>query len=499
MKRFISALIQPYHTLFRTFVTPLTNSGNNTISIINVSCNTPLGLNAGTPYYKDYYGSCPLQGGQCLANTKSNEYGCTFGDTLGFEQGADYVVGATYIINHPNLFLINGSYYVKFVAYSANNHVDLKTGSNFFVSGGVVGADYPPNSDVVIYIPYKGNTAGFEIITQPGFEFGGGSSFITFLVNFIVFLIPLFIFIALWVFFGRQRREPKVPHELMGLPNEQRKPWEVSAYFSPPVGSPKRLLYPTLMLDFYRRKIIDVKYIDKGLLNKKTLVKINNDPGDLDDIESSFLKILNDIKGGASQYSEGDYFDVNKAAKQFSMRYMLRADFMAISKQIKDDAKPFVSMIGMKIFTGLIVLMFFASYLLTNWVLTISSIVMIILVAITQAKSPLLVKYDKDFYEEYEQWTAFKNGLSHMPSMKSSKADAVVLWEKYLVYATALGVAEKVLKQFEGVDGIDAGRLRTYSGVYIAGAAFSTSVAGGSGGGGGVGGGGAGGGGGGGR
>ena len=493
---------QPYHTLFRTFTSPIVSPGysnNNSVSITSVGCS------AGTPYYRTQSGSCYTfqstgTNNACMPNTENNEYGCTFGDVLGFNQGTTYTVTATYIINSTNLFLINGKYYTKFVPYSAGNHYNLETGSNFLINGTVVaGSDYLPNQDVILYIPYEGSTQGFNIIQQNGFGFSNGqSSMSMYLENLLLFMIPVILFVAVWFAFAKKKKEPPAPSQLSDLPNE-RKPWQVSVYFNPPLLRMAKDFYATLMLDFYRRKIIDINYVDKGAFNKRTWVKINKDAEELDDVEKGYLEVLENIRDGASDKNrDGEYFDVNGAAAQFTMRYKIRSKMIGLSKLVKDDSKQFVKMTGTYLYHTAAIILIFGSIYLHEIILAISSIIMLAVSTVLQLKTPILINYNQDFYEEYEQWMAFKNGLSHLYTIKNSKADAIVMFDKYLVYATALGVADKVLKQFKALNLIDETKFRNYSGVYIASASFSRSFAastgsGGGGGGGGVGGGGGGG------
>ena len=51
--------------------------------------------------------------------------------------------------------------------------------------------------------------------------------------------------------------------------------------------------------------------------------------------------------------------------------------------------------------------------------------------------------------EEYEKWRALYNFLNDMTLMKEKTVIELPLWEKYLVYATAFGIADKVIKALE--------------------------------------------------
>lgn len=51
--------------------------------------------------------------------------------------------------------------------------------------------------------------------------------------------------------------------------------------------------------------------------------------------------------------------------------------------------------------------------------------------------------------DEKEQWKAFKKYMEDFSLLKDKEVPALVVWEKYLVFATAFGISEKVLKQLK--------------------------------------------------
>lgn len=53
--------------------------------------------------------------------------------------------------------------------------------------------------------------------------------------------------------------------------------------------------------------------------------------------------------------------------------------------------------------------------------------------------------------DEKEQWKTFKKYMEEFSLLKDKEVPALVLWEKYLVFATAFGISEKVLKQLKVV------------------------------------------------
>ena len=53
--------------------------------------------------------------------------------------------------------------------------------------------------------------------------------------------------------------------------------------------------------------------------------------------------------------------------------------------------------------------------------------------------------------DEKEKWVGLKNYMEDFSMMKEKEVPELILWEKYLVFATAFGIADKVLKQLKVV------------------------------------------------
>lgn len=51
--------------------------------------------------------------------------------------------------------------------------------------------------------------------------------------------------------------------------------------------------------------------------------------------------------------------------------------------------------------------------------------------------------------DEREQWKAFKKYMEEFSLLKDKEVPALAIWEKYLVFATAFGISDKVLKQLK--------------------------------------------------
>ena len=280
----------PYHTLFRNFQSSIGTINDkyikNSILINSVKCQE------GSAYFRraGYCYQSPDFTKQvaCQQYTEDNEYGCTFGDFYGFKSGKDYWISSELILNPENLFKINGEYYIKFIAYGANNHNPLKIGNDFNIKGDAVYKnEYASGEYVIIYILYDGDISKYNEIDKPDFEYGTDKTssltpayviLLNYLKTIFVFLIPAILFFCSWIFFGKELKEEDVPDQLSQNPTE-RKPWEVAAYFNPPFAKIDKNFYSAMLLDFSRRKIIDIQLMkNKTFFSNKDeiYIKIND-------------------------------------------------------------------------------------------------------------------------------------------------------------------------------------------------------------------------------
>lgn len=479
-----------YHTLFRNFETPVGIMNTGAYILINgVEC--PYGKG----YYEDYYGKLNtfLQPTFSSLYIEKNEYGCSFGSQRGFVKGGKYWIRGNYFLQPDTLIRIRGETYIKFVVYSANKHNLLIKGININITGSKVVAPNVvlANSPFIIFIPYP--PSGKEVILeQRGFDFENSKSFF----SIFLFLLPAIVVYLIWHFYGQETIEGDYPNEMSMYPKE-RKAWEIHSFFNPPFSSINENFIPTMLMDFYNRKLIDIK-----TEKKDTKIKIISKGEGLDEIESVFMDFLEAVRDESDE--EGAYFSLKKS---FISGFKINKSvilFEKIKETIIKKSKDYIehgafSMIALLF----VVVLFMMVYNVIPWIMLVPGIITAILLIFTSTKTALFIRYKKGYYDEYQQWQSFKRYLSNSYSMKNSPPKGIVLWDHYLVYATALGVGEKILKVLETEGYIKKDQVTNYSGIYLTSSYFSTyspsSSGGGAGGGGFSGGGGMGGGGGGGR
>jgi uncharacterized membrane protein len=252
--------------------------------------------------------------------------------------------------------------------------------------------------------------------------------------------------------------------------------------------------FSAMLINFYHKKVIDIK------MKKKTpWIKINSGKVPLDQIERSFLHIIQDLK---HKKSENGYFNLKKDLSSFSNRMKVQTEFASLQKEVKEKGKEFIDEKGTNALAVIsIVLMILFQVpiaLLGSFLLMPLYFGLLVLFMVSSKSSPLFIRFNKSYYKEYQHWQAFRKYLSKSFSITHRDHKGVLMWDHYLVYATALGVAKKVLKEMKRANIIDTNHYNLYTGVYVSSGSFASS-SGMSGSGGGAGGGGAGGGGGGGR
>jgi hypothetical protein len=494
---------KPYHTLYRNFASPVFSKNSVNVQSKNYLKFNDVKCSAGNAYLRDYTGQCYESNQEtvsCYSYTENNEYGCTFGETLGFSKGKEYIINSEYEIHPENLFKINGDYYIKFVVYSPKNHIKL-TRDNLIVEGEVIRDEkYFPEQNVILYIPYTGEISNFNVINQADFQFDSKFKSILKGIFFLFFsLFPAIFFFFIWFFLGREISYENTPKELSTFPSNRRC-WEVAAYFNPPFSKVDKNLFASVLLNLYNKKIIDIMEKDGDIY-----VKLNKIEGDV--IERQIYYILQEGERRLKErifkkntFYEG-YFNLKKAMEDNS----LAGDFLSLKDDIKNEGKKYLKddFSGSILFCTLVLCVPFAIIVFNSTPMLILYCFSLFLVLLFSG-GVIFNKFNGEYYIEYQRWKAFKRYLKNSFSIKTATHKTVVIWNEYLIYATALGVPEKVIKELRAYNLIDQNQVNVYNGVILTSSfAFSPGAGGssfsGGGGFGGAGGGGVGGGGGGGR
>jgi len=161
---------------------------------------------------------------------------------------------------------------------------------------------------------------------------------------------------------------------------------------------------------------------------------IKNYPSKLMNLNSTFEKV------SKTQASEKGKFDTNRFNKQIvyaekNVGYILIL-IIIITASIFTIWHAYKNVQGMLITCTIISLAFFIVVTIINLILNMK---------ITTSFNGFTQKG----INEQEQWKAFKKYMEDFSYLNEKEVPELVLWEKYLVYATAFGIADKVLKQLK--------------------------------------------------
>lgn len=207
--------------------------------------------------------------------------------------------------------------------------------------------------------------------------------------------------------------------------------------------SSKKDLIFVLDRENYEKKVESLSEFEKILIDKI-----------LFDKEDSFT--IKDLNKKIRKNQEKYYYSFEKFKKEINSESQ-KYDFFDKTSKKKSD---FVYGLGCLIpFLATILTIFFQNFLYLTWL--ILSPIYIIFGSIAIRRRSFKGK------EEFDKWVAFKKFLSDFSNLKDYGPKSIVLWEKYLIYATVLGVASTVLKVlkilFPQIEDIQNGKLLAFA------------------------------------
>ena len=246
----------------------------------------------------------------------------------------------------------------------------------------------------------------------------------------------------------------------------------------------KRLDTGRIQRDAIAAIILDLCLKKKISLTNKdgtTFVKILNTSDDLKNDEREVYNLLKKAGNGEeefdiaklNQYAKKEYYeysvDINNVVNAtINNLYELKLIDKARCKlYLKWESAPIKYMLIKNIYiwviiTNIIANIFFQKQmafgmgygLLTNITYTIIGILPLILIRLYHLKKQekILKKIavlTQEGNDEKEKWQAFKRYIEDYSLLKEKDVPDLVVWEKYLVYATAFGISEKVIESLK--------------------------------------------------
>ena len=112
--------------------------------------------------------------------------------------------------------------------------------------------------------------------------------------------------------------------------------------------------------------------------------------------------------------------------------------------------------LGVYIFIAILVIIFqFSFTLLPNSIINIIKITIIVLaivnIILTKQELKRIAVYTQEGVDESAKWKGLKKYMKEFSLLKEKEVPDIVIWEKFLVYATVFGISDKVLKQLKVV------------------------------------------------
>lgn len=201
------------------------------------------------------------------------------------------------------------------------------------------------------------------------------------------------------------------------------------------------------ILDMIRKKIIKVEQTDKK--NDYILIYDSKNKLPLLEYEEHLITWLIQTVGDGQKVSLRDIKDYGKGNNTNAIAFM--EEYKKWQKMIETEANKFnfyEDSLGIKLKAGLYAIIGIVLFVL-NIVFTVNNpigYITLFLAIIFLIYIILFSKRTTIGNEHYAKWKAFKRFLLDFGRFKEKELPEIVLWEKYLVYATILGVADKVEK-----------------------------------------------------
>ena len=280
----------------------------------------------------------------------------------------------------------------------------------------------------------------------------------------ILFWLPLAIFIILLIYiiylyfkYGREYKVPK-EYDYIREPPSNIKPAILGHLLT--FGQFNDTFLKATMMDLIHRGVID---IEKDPNSKNDyILKLNKNKEELQGFEKTLVeKILFDISDSFT------IKELNKKIKKRQEHYYYK--FEDFKNEIKEEAKNYdffdkvseeksnlTAGLGCLIpIAGIFLSIFLKNPMFLSW-LILGPIYLFIGANAVRRRS-----YKGK--EEFDKWMALKRFLNDFSNLKEYGPKSVVIWEKYLIYGTILGVAKTVLRAlkiiFPQLTDIENGRL----------------------------------------
>lgn len=425
-----------YQVLYRSFrdsakldSTINENFPFNGLRITSVSCSR------GSPYYADArgilfnpYTSLPIQPTVPSSKFETNEVGCYY--LSGYSKTTEklsisYLIPNSVLEKKNNIHTIfNQKHFPiqKLVVTGLGNKLSAKK--------------LGPNSVIGINIAKK------QILEEKNL-----GNWIFYLFALIGLIVPFLI----WSIFGKEKTFV-VPKYLHTTPGKNLVPWQVDTLTNGS-GQMGKNGIASLFLELETLKLMTVKE-KKSFLTKKYTFTIKKDYATILANRPKLREFVNELKEIQVTETDTDFVcEIQSGDKDFGMRMKKFVSVPSFKKKI-------MTFTGDHLFTFFVVLYVFSLILIggaaggSMFVINIMFFLAII-IRVSIPKS-IFSRFKEDYYKQYLEWVAFNAMLNDFAQIKTYLKEDYNQWKDWLLYATAMGSADKVLKSLKELNIITA-------------------------------------------
>ncbi len=234
------------------------------------------------------------------------------------------------------------------------------------------------------------------------------------------------------------------------LPYEDATPAEALYMMSNGISQTFSASFSANILDLCLRKHITLELIDENGKIKKNIVKIkilNKEINELKEDEKLTLEFLKEVADGENElttknitkYLEKRPSKITKLDERIEK--IIEKEEITRENIIIENKKEYN-----KYITRCAIYIAMACFTI---VLIPVAIIFAVNAILTGMIAHKINVFTQKGIDEKEQWKAFKKYMEDFSLLKDKEVPALVIWEKYLVFATAFGISEKVLKQLK--------------------------------------------------
>jgi uncharacterized membrane protein len=277
----------------------------------------------------------------------------------------------------------------------------------------------------------------------------------------IVLVMPLLLYAAYQIY-GREK-EYTVPRYLSFVPNAARKPWVVNQIFKGRALDYDDEGFYATILDLHLKKKIEITTKPGGLL----IEILDDSVADAYERQvMTFLKIL--ARNGVVDTDRiADYTEMIKSgdAPFGSTPMRLKGRLVYLTTHVDDRMASKFILRGRRRLYPLMALTFLVLIATITMVaitpfeipalggaLLLSFVPLIQMAVAMVFPQELFGRWKGEGYREKLEWDAFRNHLSDLSQMRKYAPEDISMWGEWLVYGTALGVGDSVVRAMSELD-----------------------------------------------